>query len=96
MDIKHTLTTTMLEKSTVEADYIIEHMSENGVMRRINMTIKEKNSDNVIGTIYQENDSIGGNFSLIANVSQCFADYNIILEEVITKIQSQKETTTKQ
>lgn len=88
MNVTKRIITTTLEKSTDLADYIIEHMIENNTLSRINMIIKEKNTDNVIGNIYQEHNSTGGNFSLLSDVSQYFVEFNLFLVEITNSITS--------
>lgn len=92
MNVTKTLVTTTLEKSTDIADYIVEHMSENDVLMRVHVTVKEKNTGNVIGNIYQEHNSTGGSFSLLSDVSPYFAEFNTLLAEVKSSITSQEST----
>ena len=99
MNVTKTIITTTLEKSTDIADYIIEHMSENAVLTRIYVTVKEKTTENIIGNIYQEHNTTGGTFSLMTDVSPYFAEFNTLLEEIQKSIAPQEavipqETTT--
>lgn len=86
MNITKRVVTTTLEKSTDIADYIIEHMTEDNTLTRIHVTIKEKNTENVLGTIYQEHNSTGGNFSLLSDVTPYFVEFNAFLTEVQSSI----------
>lgn len=82
MNVTKTIVTTTLEKITELADYAIEHMTEDDVITRIHVVVKEKNTENVIGDIYQDQNSTGGNFSFLTDVSQYFIEFNTFLTEI--------------
>lgn len=100
MNITNKIVTTTAQQQSAIADYTIEYMVENDILVRVHATVKEKDSNNVIGQIYLENESLGATFSKLQNVAPYFEEFDTYYASIksatspsLMKVEQSKEIT---